>query len=489
MKTSIKAVRERTNSIAEGCICYTGDILNPDQTKYTLEYYVDLAKRLRDEGIHILAIKDMAGLLKPYSAEVLISKLKEEIDIPIHLHTHDTSGLQVATYLKAVEAGVDIVDVSLASMSGLTSQPNFNSVVKMLEGTERARDMNIESLNEFSNYWESVREFYYPFESGLKAGTAQVFDHEIPGGQYSNLRPQARGLGLEHKFETIKKNYQDVNNLFGDLVKVTPSSKVVGDMAMFLTANDIGVKDVEEKGEELSFPDSVKALFRGDLGQAYGGFPEDISKMVLKGEKPYTNKPNEHLEPIDFDKEFKAFKKAFSKDCDELDFLSYKLYPAVFKTYYSEYQKYGDLFPLPTKTFFFGLENNEEIIVKLGNGQSIQVQLLYVTDPNQDGIRSVFFKFNGTTRVIEVKDKNVKTDKVAHKKALADKEIGAPLQGSLSSVVVKTGDTIKKNDPLFIIEAMKMESTVTAPIDGKVKKVHLKSGVMVEQDDLVVEFK
>lgn len=488
MKTSIKAVRERTNSIAEGCICYTGDILNPEQNKYTLDYYVDLAKRLRDEGIHILAIKDMAGLLKPYSAEVLISKLKEEIDVPIHLHTHDTSGLQVATYLKAVEAGVDIVDVSLASMSGLTSQPNFNSVVKMLEGTERARDMDIESLNEFSNYWESVREFYYPFESGLKAGTAQVFDHEIPGGQYSNLRPQARGLGLEHKFETIKKNYQDVNNLFGDLVKVTPSSKVVGDMAMFLTSNNLSVEEAKSKGGELSFPDSVKALFRGDLGQPYGGFPEDISKMVLKGEKPYTNKPNEHLEPIDFDKEFKAFKKAFSKHCDELDFLSYKLYPAVFKTYYSEYQKYGDLFPLPTKTFFFGLENNEEIIVKLGNGQSIQVQLLYVTDPNQDGIRSVFFKFNGTTRVIEVKDKNIKTGKVAHKKASTDKEIGSPLQGSLSSVVVKAGNTIKKNDPLFIIEAMKMESTVTAPFDGKVKKVHLKNGVMVEQDDLIVEF-
>jgi len=488
MKTSIKAVRERTNSLAEGCICYTGDILDPNQTKYTLDYYVDLAKRLRDEGIHILAIKDMAGLLKPYSVEILISKLKEEIDIPIHLHTHDTSGLQVATYLKAVEAGVDIVDVALASMSGLTSQPNFNSVVKMLEGTDRARGMNVESLNEFSNYWESVREYYYPFESGLKAGTAQVFDHEIPGGQYSNLRPQARGLGLEHKFETIKKNYQDVNNLFGDLVKVTPSSKVVGDMAMFLTANDITAQDVREKGEGLSFPDSVKALFRGDLGQAHGGFPEDISKMVLKGEKPYTNKPNEHLEPIDFDKEFKAFQKEFSKHCDELDFLSYKLYPAVFKTYYSEYQKYGDLFPLPTKTFFFGLENNEEIIVKLGNGQGIQVRLLYVTDPNEDGIRSVFFKFNGTTRVIEVKDNSVKTDKVAHKKAESDNEIGAPLQGSLSSVVVKSGDTIKKNDPLFIIEAMKMESTVTSPFDGKVKKIHLKGGVMVEQDDLVVEF-
>tara|TARA_B100000809_G_scaffold91758_1_gene90261 strand:+ start:1842 stop:5297 length:3456 start_codon:yes stop_codon:yes gene_type:complete len=488
MKTSIKAVKERTNSIAEGCICYTGDILDPNQTKYTLDYYVDLAKRLRDEGIHILCIKDMAGLLKPYSAEVLISKLKEELDIPIHLHTHDTSGLQVATYMKAVEAGVDIMDVSLASMSGLTSQPNFNSVVKMLEGTERERPMNVKSLNEFSNYWEAVREVYYPFESGLKAGTAQIFDHEIPGGQYSNLRPQARGLGLEDKFETIKDNYREVNHLFGDLVKVTPSSKVVGDMAMFLTANDLNVKDVREKGGELSFPDSVKALFRGDLGQAHGGFPEDISKMVLKDEKPYTNKPNEHLEPIDFIVEFKAFQQEFDKHCDELDFLSFKLYPKVFKDYYNDYMKYGDLFPLPSKAFFFGLKNNEEINIKLGNGQSILVKLLYVTEPNEDGIRSVFFKFNGTTRVIEVKDKSVKTDKVAHKKAVVDKEIGAPLQGSLSSLVVKAGDTIKKNDPLFIIEAMKMESTVTAPFDGVVKTIHLQGGVMVAQDDLVVEF-
>ena len=488
MKTSIKAVQQRTNSIAEGCICYTGDILDPNQTKYTLAYYVDLAKRLRDEGIHILAIKDMAGLLKPYSAEVLISTLKEELDIPIHLHTHDTSGLQVATYLKAVEAGVDILDVSLASMSGLTAQPNFNSVVKMLEGTEHERPMNIKSLNEFSNYWEAVREVYYPFESGLKASTAQVFEHEIPGGQYSNLRPQARGLGLEHKFETIKNNYREVNDLFGDLVKVTPSSKVVGDMAMFLTSNDLTVKDVRERGSELSFPDSVKALFRGDLGQAYGGFPEDISKLILKDEKPYTNKPNEHLAPIDFEKEFALFKQEFDKHCDELDFLSYKLYPKVFKDYYNDHKKYGDLFPLPTKAFFFGLQNNEEININLGHGQSILVKLLYVTDANEDGIRSVFFKFNGTTRVIEVKDNSAITDKVAHKKAATANEIGAPLQGSLSAVVVKVGDAIKKNDPLFVIEAMKMESTVTAPFDGKVKAIHLQSGVMVAQDDLVVEF-
>jgi len=394
----------------------------------------------------------------------------------------------VATYLKAVEAGVDIIDVALASMSGLTSQPNFNSVVAMLNGTERAREMNLKSLNEFSNYWEAVREYYYPFESGLKAGTAEIFEHEIPGGQYSNLRPQARGLGLEDKFETIKKNYRDVNLLFGDLVKVTPSSKVVGDMAMFMTSNNLTKDDVLKKGNELSFPDSVKALFRGDLGQAYGGFPEELSKMVLKGEQPYTNRPNEYLTPINFSTEFKAFQQEFSKHCNELDFLSYRLYPQVFKTFYGEYKKYGDLFPLPTKAFFFGLENNEEIMVKLGNGQSILVKLLYVTDPNEEGIRSVFFKFNGTTRVIEVKDKNFQSAKVAHKKVESDKEIGAPLQGSLSSVVVKAGDTVKKNNPLFIIEAMKMESTVTAPFDGKVKQIHLSGGVMVQQDDVVVEF-
>ena len=488
MKTSIKAVKERTNSIAEGCICYTGDILDPNQKKYTLNYYVDLAKRLRDEGIHILAIKDMAGLLKPYSAEILITKLKEELDIPIHLHTHDTSGLQVATYLKAVEAGVDIIDVALASMSGLTSQPNFNSIVAMLDGTKRARKMNLNSLNEFSNYWEAVREVYYPFESGLKAGTAQIFDHEIPGGQYSNLRPQARGLGLENKFEIIKKNYQEVNKMFGDLVKVTPSSKVVGDMAMFMTSNNLNAADVMKKGNELSFPDSVKSLFRGDLGQAYGGFPEELSKMILKDEKPYTNKPNEHLVPIDFETEFAIFQQQFTKHCNELDFLSYKLYPQVFKTYHAEFEKYDDLFPLPTKAFFFGLENNEEILIKLGKGQSVLIKLLYVTTPNEDGIRNVFFKFNGTTRVIEVKDNNFKSNKVAHKKAVTDKEIGAPLQGNLSAVHVKVGDVIKKNSPLFIIEAMKMESTITAPFEGKVKQIHLNGGVMVEQDDLVIEF-
>lgn len=272
MKVSIKTVRERTNSIAEAAICYTGDILDPEQKKYTLDYYIDFAKQLENEGAHIIAIKDMAGLLKPYAAKELISALKSEINLPIHLHTHDTSSVQSATYLQAIEAGVDVVDVALGSMSGLTSQPNFNSVASYMQGHEREQKLNIKSLNDYSTYWEYVREYYYPFESGLKAGTAEIYDNEIPGGQYSNLRPQAEALGLGNKFETVKKNYALVNHMFGDLVKVTPSSKVVGDMALYMTSNNLTPDDIFEKGHTLSFPDSVVDLFRGELGQPVGGF-------------------------------------------------------------------------------------------------------------------------------------------------------------------------------------------------------------------------
>lgn len=487
MKTSIKAVRERTGGLAEACICYTGDILDKDQTKYTLDYYVDLAKRLEGEGAHILGIKDMAGLLKPYSAVELIGRLKNEVSIPIHLHTHDTSGLQVATYMKAIESGVDVIDCALASMSGLTSQPNFNSILAMMEGQNRDRKMNLQSLNEYSNYWEAVREYYYPFESGLKAGTAQVFQHEIPGGQYSNLRPQARGLGLEHKFETIKENYKVANKLFGDLVKVTPSSKVVGDMAMFMTSNNLTAEDVMNDGNELSFPDSVKALMRGDLGQTEGGFPKKLQEMILKGEQPYTDKPNAHLEPVDFEKEFQDFRSIFTKHCSFQDFLCYKFYPKVFEDHHDFFVQYGDVWYIPTKAFFYGLENNEEVIMEIGHGKSIIVKLLYITEPNEDGVRQVFFKLNGQTRTIDVRDKSFVSDKVAHRKAESDHEIGSPLQGKLSKVLVEEGEKVEKNTPLFIIEAMKMESTITAPFEGVVKKVYIQGGEMVEQDDLVLE--
>lgn len=487
MKVSIRAVRERTNSIAEACICYTGELKDDDQKKYTLQYYLDMARQLEDEGAHMLAIKDMAGLLKPYSAELLITELKKSVDMPIHLHTHDTSSIQSAMYLKAVESGVDIIDCALASVSGLTSQPNLNSLVASLKYHERGRDMNLESLNAHSNYFEDVREYYYPFESGLKAGTAEVYEHEIPGGQYSNLRPQAIALGLEHKFETIKKNYALVNELFGDIVKVTPSSKVVGDMAMFMTANDLTVEDVKERSGSLSFPESVIGLFKGDLGQPVGGFPADVSKFILKSQKPLTGRANDNMPPIDFDKEFAEFQEEFPHTAFE-DFLSYKLYPKVFREYYDHIEEFGEISKLPTPAFFYGMKIGEEILVEIGDGKTIIIEFVGQTDPDEHGIRLMAFRMNGQIRRVAVKDQSVMVEKISHRKADGDKEVGSPLQGKIAEIKVKEGDTIDKEDILFVIEAMKMETTVSSNLDGTVKKIHLKSGELVEQDDLVIEF-
>ncbi len=487
MKVSIKTIRENTNSLAEACICYTGDITNPERTKYNLQYYIDLAKRLEDAGAHIIGIKDMAGLLKPRAAEILIPALREAVDLPLHLHTHDTSSIQSATYLKAIESGVNVVDLAIGSMSGLTSQPNFNSVVAMMEGHERENPMDLQSLNNFSNYWEAVREYYYPFESELRSGTAEVYNNEIPGGQYSNLRPQARGLGLEDQFETIKTNYRIVNDMFGDLVKVTPSSKVVGDMAMFMTANGLTAEDVLERGGNLAFPDSVKALFRGDLGQPEGGFPKHLQSLILKDEKAYTERPNAHLAPIDFEAEMAAFQEEFGEYVTETDFLSFKLYPKVFRKYHEHLVEYGEARNIPTLAFFYGLKPNEEVMVQIEGGKKVIVQFLNMTVPNSSGQRVVFFRLNGQTRSIIVKDNNVAVTKVANVKATKDNEVGSPLQGNLSKILVKAGDKIEANQPLFIIEAMKMESTITAPMAGTVSKVHLTERTLVEQDDLVIE--
>ncbi len=488
MKVSINAINERTNGIAEACICYSGDFLNNEKNKkFNLNYYLDLAKRLEDSGAHILGIKDMAGLLKPYQAQILITELKKSIDIPIHLHTHDTSSIQPATYLKAIEAGVDIVDVCLASMSGLTSQPNFNSIVAMMEGQERECKINLSKLNEFSNYWEDVREWYYPFESELKAGTAEVYDHEIPGGQYSNLRPQARGLGLEDQFDKIKKNYVVANELFGDIIKVTPSSKVVGDMALFMTSNGYTKFDIFANGGSISFPDSVIGLLKGDLGQPEGGFPKPLQKLVLKDVIPYTTRPNEHMEPINFDKAFEAFQLKFGKDYSFLDLLSYLFYPKVFEEYAAHREKFGDVYYFPTTAFFYGLNANEETLIELAPGKSILVKMMYTTQPDEHGIVSVFFKLNGQTRAIEVKSNNFKVTIASNKKVTNDNEIGAPLQGKLSKILVNVGDEIEKNTPLFAIEAMKMESTVVAPFAGKIKAILLKAGSLVAQDDVVLE--
>lgn len=493
MEPSINYVRKNTGGLAEVALCYSGDILNPERTKYTLKYYLQMAKDIENAGAHILAIKDMTGLLKPYAAQELVSALKSSIKIPVHLHTHDTSSLQPATYLKAIEAGVDVVDVALSGLSGLTSQPNFNSVVEMMRFHKRENPYNMDSLNEFGRYWEAVREFYYPFESGLKAGTAEVFQHEIPGGQYSNLKPQATALGLADRFQEITKTYQEVNMLFGDIIKVTPSSKVVGDMAQFMVSNGLSSRDVLEKGENISFPESVQAFFRGDIGQPTGGFPKKLQKIILKGQKAYTTRPNHHLKPVDFEKEYaefvKKFEKGFTREIQLTDFLSWKLYPKVWEEAYHKHILYDDVSHLPTKIFFYGLKEQEEAVYKISPGKTIIVKLLSVGPANADGVRILFFKVNGQTRNVEITDRTLATEKKVNAKALADdeKQIGAPLQGLLSKVLVEPGQKVKKNEPLFVIEAMKMETTTTAPDAGQIKRVHLPEGIMVLSDDLVVE--
>ncbi len=492
MEPSIQYVRNKTGGIAEGTISFTGDLLSKNNTKYTIKYYTQLAKDLENAGSHMIAIKDMAGLLKPYAAAELIPAIKDAVNIPIHLHTHDTSSLQSATYLKAIENGVDVVDVALGGLSGLTSQPNFNSIVEMLKHNERYHEFDTTILNQFSNYWEDIREYYYPFESGLKSGTAEVYQHEIPGGQYSNLRPQATALGLGDRFSEVKTMYHKVNEMFGDLVKVTPSSKVVGDMAIFMVTNNLSPQDILDKGHEISFPESVISLFKGDLGQPVGGFPKKLQKIILKNKKPYKNRPNAHLEPINFEKEYasfqKKFQKGFSRTIEIEDFLSFSLYPKVFEQAHETYKSYGNLASIPTKNFFYGMDIREEIMVEIQPGKTVLVKLLSVGSANNEGFRTVFFKVNGENRFVDVKDKSLNIKKIENTKADLENqnEIGAPLQGMLYKILVKKGQKVKENDPLFIIEAMKMETTVTASKNGKISSITLEEGKMVMQDDLVI---
>lgn len=485
----IDMVRKRTGGIAEGTLCYTGDILDVSRTKYNLNYYLRMAKDLENAGAHILGIKDMSGLLKPYAAQELITALKETVKIPIHLHTHDTSSLQAATYLKAVEAGVDVIDCALGALSGLTSQPNLNAMVEMMRFHERENPFDTESLNAYSNYWETVRNYYSPFESGLQAGSADVFQHEIPGGQYSNLKQQAKALGLGDRITDIKKIYREANHLFGDIVKVTPSSKVVGDMAQYMVANHLTAQDVMDKGMSLSFPESVVSYFRGDIGQPEGGFPDVLQKMVLKGQSAYADRPNQHLPPLDLNLDFKNFLEEFGPDLTFTDYLSYKFYPKVFAEYLSAYRKYGDVSVVPTQYFLYGMEPGEETTIEIARGKTLLVKLVSIGPPNAEGKRVVFFKLNGQTRNLEIYDTNSKVDRKENRKAdlTTEQHVGSPLQGLLSAVFVQEGDTISLNQPLFMIEAMKMETTVTAAIGGKVKALTLEVGTMVNMDDLILE--
>ena len=488
MEKSIEAVRKRTGGIAEVSMCYTGDIQDDKRTKYSLDYYKSFAKEIENSGAHMLAIKDMSGLLKPWAAYELVGELKQVISIPIHLHTHDTSSLQAATYLKAIEAGVDVVDCCIGAMSGLTSQPNLNAVVEMMKFHERDNPYDSNVLNQHSTYWESVREFYYPFESGMKASSAEVFYHEIPGGQYSNLKPQAESLGLGEKIEDIKKTYREVNELFGDIIKVTPSSKVVGDMALFMVTNNLTAKDIREKGMDLSFPESVISFFKGDIGQPVGGFEPGLQKIIIKDVQPYTDRPNEHLHPVDFDSEMEAFRKKFDETVSFTDLLSWLLYPKVFESFFHNKKEYGEVWHIPTINFFYGLKPDEEVLIEIARGKSILVRLLTHTEPDEEGRRKVFMRLNGQTRIIEVQDRSVKVISKENQKAEKGnrKQVAAPLQGKLSQLLVKEGDIVKRNQPLFVIEAMKMETTITATEEGQVAQTVLTQGAMVKTDDLVV---
>jgi len=488
LERSIRTVREKTGAIAQGTICYTGDILDPKRSKYDLGYYLRLARQVEESGAHMLAVKDMAGLLKPYAATELITALKNTVSIPIHLHTHDTASIQAATYLKAVEAGVDVIDVALGGLSGLTSQPSFNSVAEMLRFTERGRDMDMDSLNAFSDYWENVREYYYPFESGLKAGTAEVYKHEIPGGQYSNLKPQAIALGLGDKFDKIKKTFAEVNYLFGDIVKVTPSSKVVGDMAQFLVSNNLTVEDVLTKGDTISFPESVKQLFRGELGFPDEGLPAELQKIILKGERPFSENPSEAIPDIDLGADLEAFRQTFGPDVSETDYLSYKMFPKVFEEYKEHRDLYGDISPIPTPNFLFGLKPGEECEVETAPGKTLLIRFLSVGPADDTGKRTAFFKLNGQTRNMTVQDESLKKEVPRNAKADKhnDSHVGAPLQGMLSKILVKEGQEIRKNEPLFIIEAMKMETIVTATENMRITAVVLPEKTPVAADDLVM---
>jgi pyruvate carboxylase len=485
----IEAVRKQTGGIAEGALCYTGDILDPARTKYTLDYYVRLAKDLENAGAHILCIKDMSGLLKPLAARELIPALKDAVKLPIHLHTHDTSSLQPATYLAAIEAGVDVVDCAIESLSGLTSQPNFNAIVEMMRFHERENPYDVGALNKLSGYFETIRSYYTPFESGLKSSSAEVFQHEIPGGQYSNLKPQAVALGLGDKFEAIKTMYADVNLLFGDLVKVTPSSKIVGDMAQYLVANDLTTEDVLTKGDSISFPESVQQFFMGEIGFPEGGFPEAVQRAVIKDKTPLTARAGTSLPAIDFTQKLQELREKWGDDITETDLLSYLFYPKVFEDFLAFRKAYGDVSVLASPLFFYGMKPGSDTTVEIAPGKTLLIRLQSIGPVDAQGHRTAFFRLNGQSRAIDATDRSVKVTKQENRKVDGGNpaQIGAPLQGLLSKILVAPGEAVKKNQALFVVEAMKMETTVTAGADGVIKQLILANGTLVNTGDLVLE--
>lgn len=487
MRPAIEAVR-RANKIAEAAICYTGDLQDKRRSKYNLNYYVQLAQELERAGAHLLAIKDMAGLLKPYAAYELISALKEKTDLPIHLHTHDTSGSGTAMYLKAIEAGVDIIDVAFSSMSGLTSQPSLNALLASLPEERRCTNMKLEDMDKISQYFEDVGEYYTPFHSGMKTSSTEVYQHEMPGGQYSNLQQQAKAVGLEGRWEEIKAMYQKVNQMFGDIVKVTPSSKVVGDMTLFMVQNNLSEQDIYNQAETLSFPDSVLELFQGYLGQPYLGFPEKLQRAILNGRPAITCRPGELLESANFETVKQTLEEQHERSFPMRQVLSYVLYPQVYQEYLTHSSTYGDVSVLDTPTFFYGLRLGEEISVEIERGKTLIIKLVSVGPRQEDGTRIIYFELNGQPREVSVLDRKAPKGKSVKEKADKSnpKHIGAPMPGTVVKLFVQEGDEIRKGKELLVTEAMKMETTVQAPMDGRISRILVQPEDRIASDDLLI---
>ena len=489
MRVAMDAVLEQ-NKICEGTICYTGDILDPDRAKYDLKYYVNMGRDLREAGAHVLGLKDMAGLLKPAAAKQLIRALKEEVGLPIHFHTHDTAGVAIATILAAAEAGVDAVDCAMDSFSGNTSQATLGSVVEALRHTDRDTGLDITAIREISDYFEAVRAHYAAFESGMQAPSSEVYLHEMPGGQFTNLKAQARSMGLEDRWHEVAQMYADVNRMFGDIVKVTPSSKVVGDMALMMVSQGLTRAQVEDPETEVAFPDSVIDMMRGNLGQPPGGFPEKIVAKVLKGEKPNLDRPGKHLPPVDLEKvRAEVSAELEGKEVDDEDLAGYLMYPKVFMDYMGRHRQYGPVRTLPTKTFFYGMEPGEEISAEIDPGKTLEIRLQAIGETDENGDVKVFFELNGQPRVIRVPNRMVKSAAQARPKAEPGNpgHIGAPMPGVVASIGVQPGQKLAAGDLVLTIEAMKMETGIHAERDGVVKAVHVTPGAQIDAKDLLVE--
>ena len=486
MRAAMEAVRE-TNAVCEGTICYTGDILDPRRTKYSLKYYVKLAKELEKMGAHFIAIKDMAGLCRPFAARALLKALRAETNLPLHFHTHDTSGVNAASVLAAIESGADVVDSAISSMSGSTSQPNLNSLVAALQHTPQDSGLDLAALNELADYWERVRTFYAPFDTAPRTGSAEVYLHEMPGGQFTNLKEQAASMGLAHRWPEIARCYAEVNQLFGDIVKVTPSSKVVGDMALFLFTRGIKPADVPNLPPGTPFPESVKDMLAGGLGEPTGGWPKDVVKAILGKAKAKPARAAKVSLPA-VRKELAA-KLKHAPDEDEL--YSHLMYPDVFASFNKFEREYGDVSVLPTPAFFYGLKPGEEIAVEIEQGKTLFIKLVNLGPVDKDGHRIVFFELNGMPREVTITDKSLQTTKKARRKADAAKllEIGAPIPGMITNLDHGTGAKLAKGDKILTMEAMKMQTTIYAPCDGAIDELLVASGDAVDAGDLLVKMR